>query len=96
MSAVISISTRRRYGVARTCRMWDVSRSSLYRGRQEAAPAAPRRRPGPEGPMPDAGLVEAIRQALADSPFHGPKAIARSGRGCAMPACARRRSGCAA
>ena len=35
------------------------------------APTVPRRRPGPHGPIPDASLVEAIRHALADSPFHG-------------------------
>ena len=71
MSAVISISAGRRYGVARVCRAWGVSRSSLYRGRQATVPTALRRRPGPEGPMSDAALVEGIRQALADSPFHG-------------------------
>ena len=71
MSAVISISAARSYGVARVCRAWGVSRSSLYRVRGTAAPSAPRRRPGPQGPMPDAALVEAIRQALAGSPFHG-------------------------
>ena len=72
MSAVISISTRRRYGVARVCRVWHVARSSLYRSRRAAvAPPAPRRRPGPQGPMPDAGLVTAAQWALADSPFHG-------------------------
>jgi putative transposase len=72
MSTVISISTRRRYGVARICRMWGVARAGVYR-RRGAAPArpAPRRRPGPQGPMPDAALVEAIRQVLIDSPFHG-------------------------
>lgn len=71
MSAVISISAGRRYGVARVCRAWGVSRSSLYRDRMASPPPAPRRRPGPQGPMPDAGLVEAIRQVLAGSPFHG-------------------------
>jgi transposase InsO family protein len=72
MSTVISISTRRRYGVARLCRVWDVARSGIYRGRRAAAtPPAPRRRPGPQGPMPDAALVEAIRRVLIDSPFHG-------------------------
>jgi putative transposase len=70
MSAVISTSAGRRYGVARVCRAWGVSRSSLYRGRETSAPST-RRRPGPQGPMPDAALVEAIRQALAGSPFHG-------------------------
>ena len=34
-----------------------------------APPAA--RRPGPVGAISDAGAVEAIRQVLADSPFHG-------------------------
>jgi putative transposase len=71
MSAVISTSAGRCYGVARVCRVWGVSRSSLYRGRLPSPPPAPRRRPGPQGPLSDAALVEAIRQALADSPFHG-------------------------
>jgi putative transposase len=71
MSAVISISADRRYGVARVCRAWRVPRPSLYRGRMASPPPAHRRRPGPQGPMPDAALVEAIRQVLAGSPFHG-------------------------
>ena len=75
MSTVVSISTRRRYGTARVCRVWGVARSGVYRLRQAAAvppaPPAPRRRPGPQGPMDDAGLVTAIRRVLADSPFHG-------------------------
>ncbi|HYN45543.1 MAG TPA: IS3 family transposase, partial [Allosphingosinicella sp.] len=72
MSTVISTSTRRRYGVARLCRVWGVARAGIYRGRRAAVtPPAPRRRPGPQGPMADAALVEAIRQALIDSPFHG-------------------------
>ena len=72
MSTVISISTRRRTGVARACRVWDVPRAGLYRGRKATVmPSAPRRRPGPQGPMPDTALVEAIRQVLIASPFHG-------------------------
>jgi len=71
MSTVISISAGRRYGVARVCRLWGLSRSSLYRGRMASPPPVPRRRPGPQGPMSDAALVEAIRQVLEDSPFHG-------------------------
>jgi putative transposase len=71
MSAVISISAGRRYGVARVCRAWGVARSRLYRGRTASPPPAPRRRPGPQGAMPGAALVEAIRQMLAQSPFHG-------------------------
>ena len=96
MSTVISISTRRRYGVARVCRAWGVARAGVYRHRCAAgAPQAPRRRPGPQGPMSDAALADAIRQVLSDSPFHG-EGTARCGRGSAMRACAPRRSGCAA
>ena len=72
MSTVISISTGRRYGVARVCRVWGLARAGLYRSRLAAAASpAPRRRPGPQGPVSDAALLEAIRQVLADSPFHG-------------------------
>ena len=96
MSTVISISTRRRYGVARVCRAWGVARAGVYRRRGTAeASAAPRRRPGPQGPMSDAALVEAIRRVLATARFMA-RATARSGRGFAMRVCAPRRSGCAA
>lgn len=72
MSTVISISTRRRYGVARVCRVWGFARAGVYRRRGAAeVPSAPRRRPGPQGPMSDDALVEAIRRVLTDSPFHG-------------------------
>ena len=71
MSVVISISSLRPYGVARVCRVWGLSRASVYRGRRVTAPCALRRRPGPQGPMPDAALVEAIRGVLLASPFHG-------------------------
>ena len=36
MSTVISISTERRYGVARVCRVWGVARAGIYRGRRAA------------------------------------------------------------
>ncbi len=72
MSAVISISAHRRYGVARVCRVWGFARAGIYRSRRAALlPPTPRRRPGPQGPMPDAALIDAIRQVLTDSPFHG-------------------------
>ncbi len=52
MSAVISISTCRRYGVARVCRVWGVARARLYRQRRAAntpvAGAAPARPAGPD------------------------------------------------
>ena len=71
MSTVISISTRRRYSVARLCRVWGIPRAGIYRGRRVIASPTPRRRPGPQGPVSDAVLVEAIRQVLIASPFHG-------------------------
>jgi transposase InsO family protein len=71
MSAAVSISMHRPYGLARVCRVWGVSRAGIYRGRRPIAPSTLRRRPGPQGPMPDAALVEAIRGVLLASPFHG-------------------------
>ena len=71
MSAAVSISTHRPYGLTRVCRVWGVSRAGIYRGRRVMAPSTPRRRPGPQGVMPDAALVEAIRGVLLASPFHG-------------------------
>ena len=71
MSTVISISMRRRYGVARVCRVWGASRAGVYRRRSAAEAPQTRRRPGPQGPMSDAALAEAIRRVLTDSPFHG-------------------------
>ena len=97
MSAVVSTSAGRRHGLTRVCRVWGIARSGVHRRRRAAAaPSAPRRRPGPSGPMPDAALVEAAQWVLIDSPFHGPRAIARSGRGCATGACAPPRSACGA
>ena len=72
MSAVLSISGRRCYGLARVCRVWSVPRAGIYRRRRAASqPEPPRRRPGPQGPMPDSALVDEIRGVLTNSPFHG-------------------------
>jgi hypothetical protein len=72
MSAALSISVQRRYGLARVCRVWDMARAGIYRRRRaDTLPGPSRRRPGPQGPMPDAALVQEIRAVLADSPFHG-------------------------
>ncbi len=70
MSRTISPVSGRPYGLARVCRVWRVSRATLYR---HLAPprTEPPRRPGPVGPMADAALVERIRSVLAASPFHG-------------------------
>jgi len=72
MSTVLSISAKRRYGLARVCRIWGVARAGIYRWREAAnRPEPPRRRPGPAGPMFDAALAAEIRRVLAPSPFHG-------------------------
>ena len=68
MSRVLSPSTNHTYGVALVSRLWRVARATVYRHRR---PATDRRRPGPVGPMPDEVLVEAIRDLIAQGPFHG-------------------------
>ena len=92
MSHQISTSANRSYGVLRVTRVWGTSRATLYRHRR-CDETGPRRRPGPLGPMPDQALVEAIRELLAESPFHG-EGYRRSGHGCALPASARPSGAC--
>jgi len=70
MSRQVSPSMHRAYGLLRVTEVWEVSRATVYRHRRHDEPR-PRRRPGPLGPMPDEPLVEAIRELLASSPFHG-------------------------
>ena len=70
MSRRASPSTSRAYGILRVARLWGISRATLYRHRRCEQPSS-RRRPGPVGPMLDEALVEAIRELLAASPFHG-------------------------
>jgi putative transposase len=70
MSQAVSPVSGKRYGLAAVCRAWRLARSTAYRQRRPAPPTAPRR-PGPAGPLPDAGLADAIRAVLAASPFHG-------------------------
>jgi hypothetical protein len=68
MSRALSPSTNRSYGVAMVSRLWRTARATVYRQR---SPATEHRRPGPLGPMPDDELVAAIRDLLAQGPFHG-------------------------
>jgi putative transposase len=70
MKVLTSPSSGRPYGVALICRVWKLARATIYRQRVPVDPG-PRRRPGPVGPMPDAGLLERIRGVLDASPFHG-------------------------
>jgi putative transposase len=69
VSQALSPSTGKRYGLARTSRVWQVARSTVYRQRQ--SPCDSRRRPGPKGPCLDDELVGHIRTVLQVSPFHG-------------------------
>jgi transposase InsO family protein len=70
MSRQTSPATDQVYGLQRVTRLWGVSRATIYRHRRPAAVVA-HKRPGPRGAMADEALVAAIRQLLADSPFHG-------------------------
>lgn len=74
MSQAHSISTHRRYGTAMVCRIWGVSRATVYR---HLAPgnadneARPPRRQGPEGACSDAELLAHIQAVIEASPFTG-------------------------
>lgn len=70
MSHQASPSMHQTYGVLRVARAWGMSRATVYRHRRNDEPR-PRRRPGPLGPLPDEGVIEAIRELLVMSPFHG-------------------------
>ena len=75
LSETCSLSSKQRYGWSRICRVWAIPRSTVYdwrRRREATSTAIPRR--GRRPIVPDAELVEAIRQLLADSSesgFHG-------------------------
>jgi len=73
MIVTTSPSVQRRYPLATVCRIWGVSRATLYR--QRSARAAPETQPpgrrGPEGACSDADLLEAIREVIEASPFTG-------------------------
>jgi putative transposase len=69
MSRQASPSTGHPYGLARVSRAWAIARATVYRSRHP--PSERSRRPGPCGPMADAALVEAIRDVLTGSGFHG-------------------------
>lgn len=72
MSAQVSPSVNRPFGVARICRLLERSRSGLYayRAQQSRADRPPARR-GPKTAYTDAQLTEHIRDVLATSPFTG-------------------------
>lgn len=72
MSEQVSAATGRRYPVSMVCTVWDVARSSVYAAvPPKGPPPAGAARPGPKGAVPDEDLLTAIREVLAESPFHG-------------------------
>ena len=85
MAEATSPTTGHRCGVARVCRVWEVTRSSFCAARQvEADGAEPTASPARRGPKPavsDQDLLAAIRSGLARSPWAG-EGIARCGPGC--------------
>ncbi|WP_209428394.1 hypothetical protein [Pararhodobacter sp. SW119] len=73
MTGILSPSVGRRYPLASVCRLWGLSRATLYRRRFATAanqPHPPSRR-GPEGAASDADLLAAIRGVIKASPFIG-------------------------
>ena len=74
MSQAHSISTHRRYGMARVRDVWGVSRATVYRqrapGNAANAAGAPRRR-GPQGACSDTELLGHIDAVIEASPFSG-------------------------
>lgn len=75
MSQATSLSTRRRYGLARVCAVWEVARSTTYEHRRRARAQAegkvvPRKR-GPKTALSDEDLTGKIREVLEASPFVG-------------------------
>jgi len=72
MSADVSPSVNRPFGVLRICRLLGRSRSGVYahRARQARVDRPPARR-GPKTAYTDAELTEHIRAVLAGSPFTG-------------------------
>jgi putative transposase len=71
VSQTISSSARRRYGLARSCRVLEIPRSTVYATRGRRLHPVPLRRRGPKTAWTDGALTGRIRQVLADSPFVG-------------------------
>lgn len=76
MSATVSPTSAKRYGVARVCAIWAQPRSSFYGWRRHnttgpAEPAPPARKRGPKTGLSDAELRGKIQADLVRSPFQG-------------------------
>ena len=71
MSQTCSPSTGRPYGLARTCRVLEIARSTVYARRARRLRPVPLHRRGPQPTWTDAELSEQMRQVLARSPCVG-------------------------
>ncbi len=72
MSQACSVSARRRYGLARVCRYWEVCRSTIYLWRdRDDQPLRVVGKRGPKTEWDDATLLVLIREVLEASPFVG-------------------------
>ena len=71
MSRTVSPSAQRPYGLARTCRVLELPRSTVYATRARRLHPVPLRKRGPKTLWTDATLTARIRGVLADSPFVG-------------------------
>ncbi len=76
MSATISPTSAKTYGVERVCSIWAQPRSSFYAWRRNnntgsAEPATPAQKRGPKTGLSDTELLGKIRADLARSPFQG-------------------------
>ncbi len=71
MSTSTSPSTRRIYGLLRVCRVWGVTRSTVYNTRTRRQTKSVKKRPGPTPWMSDEDLLEWIRSVIEKSKFTG-------------------------
>jgi putative transposase len=72
MSQQRSPFTQRRYPLTMVCASSRVARATVYvQTAPIEAPPPPRLKRGPKTAVTDAALLDAMRQVLADSPFHG-------------------------
>ena len=74
MSQVESPSAQRPYGLARVCRVWRLPRSSaqlLRHRRTSPAPTTTPPRRGPRNALTDQQILDAVREALQETPFVG-------------------------
>lgn len=71
MSAALSPSAGKPYGLAPVCRWWEIARSTVYAARGRCQRTAPPGKRGPKTILSDVALLERIRQVLASAEWVG-------------------------